>query len=89
MKWLLTRYPEDGHAKKDSSKTWFNAPVYPRGTVLLFSECNMTEPVHNNTLHKAWDEVVQPGVNDMPYYCIYMEKVILISIWDQRKGSRE
>ncbi len=24
---ILTRYPQDGHAKKDSGKIWFNAPV--------------------------------------------------------------
>ena len=28
--WLLTRYPQDGHAKKDNSKVWFIAPVYLR-----------------------------------------------------------
>ena len=27
MMWLLTRYPQDGHAKKDSSKVWFIAAV--------------------------------------------------------------
>ncbi len=29
---LFTRYPQDGHAEKDSSKVWFNAPVYSIST---------------------------------------------------------
>ena len=28
MIWLLTRYPQDGDAKKDSTKVWFNAALY-------------------------------------------------------------
>ncbi len=28
MTCLLARYPQDGHAKKDSSKIWFIGPVY-------------------------------------------------------------
>ncbi len=27
---LLIRWSQDGHAKKDSSKVWFNAAVYTR-----------------------------------------------------------
>ena len=28
---VLTRYPQDGHAKKDSIKVWLNAPVQTQG----------------------------------------------------------
>ena len=35
MIWLFIRYPQDGHAKKDSSKVWFIAAVYPSVTFCL------------------------------------------------------
>ena len=44
---LILGYPQDGHAKKDSNKVWFNAAVYfycMHNTLILFHLESMPPP---------------------------------------------